>query len=271
MLRTTLLVLAASAAVAGTVRADVPVTLVGSPASMVRQHEVAEKEGLSFLRTPAQVRALVTEGQLVPLGGNADYTVSKGVSFPDAQPATRLFVERTAASYRAACGEQMVVTSLTRPLSDQPSNAHKLSVHPTGMAADLRIPKNAACRTWLEGELLSLEKAGVIDVTREHTPPHLHVAVFGAAYTAYAAKQDAAAPPAEPGAPVSQSVSERAAGKTASSASRTADAAGTSHEARNVALALLGLAGILAFASSRSFGGGSEDGSGPWDGMLPQG
>jgi hypothetical protein len=83
-------------------------------------------------------------------------------------------------------GEKLIVTSLVRPTDLQPRNAHKLSVHPAGMAVDFRVPSTASERSWLEKALLGLENAGVLDVTREHTPPHYHVAVFPAEYVAYA-------------------------------------------------------------------------------------
>jgi LysM repeat protein len=40
---------------------------------------------------------------------------------------------------------------------------------------------------WLEKTLLSLEKQGVLDVTRERRPPHYHVALFPQPYTRYVA------------------------------------------------------------------------------------
>jgi LysM repeat protein len=110
-----------------------------------------------------------------------------GVSHPVARPAVRVFVERLAAQYRAACGEKLVVTSLTRPVLEQPRNASDLSVHPAGMAVDLRVSRDRGCVRWLEKTLLSLEKQGVLDVTRERRPPHYHVALFPDPYTRYVA------------------------------------------------------------------------------------
>jgi hypothetical protein len=162
--------------------------LGGSRASMQRQHQVAVEQEFTFTKKPAQVDALVKEGKLVPVRGNADYRTSN-VSFPYARPEVRLFIERLATQYRDATGKQLVVTSLTRPSSRQPSNASALSVHPAGMAVDLRVPDGATERAWLERTLLSLEDAGVLDVTRERRPPHYHVAVFPTAYVAYAAQQ----------------------------------------------------------------------------------
>ncbi|MDB4949393.1 MAG: hypothetical protein JWM27_2042 [Gemmatimonadetes bacterium] len=170
----------AAAAPAGAVR--VPVTLRGSPASMVRQNEVAKENELTFLRTPAQVQEFVAAGKLVPLPGSADYQVAKGTGWPYARPETRNFVERLAPQYHAACGTPMVVTSATRPLDRQPKNAHKLSVHPTGMAVDLRVPKQARCLGWLETKLLAMETAGELDATHEIHPAHFHIAVFPAGF-----------------------------------------------------------------------------------------
>lgn len=163
--------------------------LDGSPASMQNQHEAAVEADYSFLRRPTDVNHLVELGKLVKVEGNGDYELSK-VSFPYARPEVRLFIEHIAAEYHAFRLGKLVVTSLTRPTSLQPANAHDLSVHPAGMAVDLRVPADATMRKWLEERLLTLEDAGAIDVTREHTPPHYHVAVFGAAYERVVARED---------------------------------------------------------------------------------
>jgi LysM repeat protein len=109
------------------------------------------------------------------------------VSFPYARPEVKTFVERLASQYRSACGERLVVTSLTRPLNRQPSNSSPLSVHPTGMAVDLRTSNRPACRAFLEKTLLTLESRGVAEATREHRPPHYHVSLFPQPYKRYLA------------------------------------------------------------------------------------
>jgi hypothetical protein len=162
---------------------DVAVTLSGSRASMLRQNRVAKTLDYSFLRTPAQVLRYTEHGRLVELPGGADYAVIAG--YPFARPVVRSFIERLAAGYHAGCGEKLVVTSLTRPSTRQPPNASPLSVHPAGMAVDLRYSARAACRAWLGAELLRLEELGLIDATLEHRPPHFHVAVFPPAYEAW--------------------------------------------------------------------------------------
>jgi hypothetical protein len=176
-------------------RNGVAVTLSGSRASMLRQNRIAKEEQYSFLRTPTQVRTYVDRGRLVAFEGNADYAVI--ASYPYARPVVLAFVERLSARYREACGERLVVTSLTRPATRQPSNASPLSVHPAGMAVDLRVSGKPACREWLMAELLDLEDMGLLDATLERNPPHFHVAVFPSAFDGYEQELAAAAVEAE--------------------------------------------------------------------------
>jgi LysM repeat protein len=153
---------------------------------MQRQNLIAQDHDFTFLRTSAQIHRFAESGYLERMRGNADYELA-AVSHPYARPAVKLFVERLSAQYRSACGEKLVVTSLTRPVQEQPRNASDLSVHPAGMAVDMRISRKRSCVRWLEKTLLSLEKQGVLDVTRERRPPHYHVALFPQPYTRYVA------------------------------------------------------------------------------------
>lgn len=164
---------------------NVDVSLRGSPTSMARQNDVAKQLGYSFVENPDQLPGLVEEGKFVRLPGNKFYRVNDGVSYPFARPEVRLFIERLAEQYYEGTGEQLVVTSLTRPDSEQPRNSHELSVHPAGIAVDLRISSKKLSRAWLESVLLRLEGEGVLDITRERWPPHYHVAIFPNSYRAY--------------------------------------------------------------------------------------
>jgi hypothetical protein len=192
--RRALAALLAGASMSALARPALGSTLHGSHASMVHQHAIAVKLDYSFVRTPAQVKALVADSALERVAPNSDLQLS-GVSYPCARPAVHDFVDWLAAAYHSATGSRLVVTSLTRPTSLQPANASPLSVHPAGMAVDLRIPASSRALDWLEHTLLSLEKAGVLDVTREHHPPHLHVAVFPEQYARYAAAHAPVAAP----------------------------------------------------------------------------
>ncbi len=166
--------------------------LRGSEASVNRAFARAEAHGFTFLQTAAQIQRFVEAGYLVRLRSGRDF-VLHDVSFPYGRPEVKLFVERLGAQHRAACGEELVVTSLTRPLSEQPRNASILSVHPTGMAVDFRTSLNSVCRRWLESTLLYLETAGVVEATRERQPSHYHVAVFPEPYATYVNDQLASA------------------------------------------------------------------------------
>lgn len=162
--------------------------LHGSRTSMRRQWRAARKNDLTLLKTAADVRRFVRAGRLVRVRPTRSVALAR-VRFPYARPAVRTFVRRLGGQYRRACGEKLVVTSLTRPLSLQPPNASRLSVHPAGMAVDLRRSGSQRCRRWLERTLLDLERAGLLEATHEHHPPHYHVAVFPRVYRAYVTRR----------------------------------------------------------------------------------
>lgn len=159
-------------------------SLRGSAASLDRQSSQAVAHGFSYLETPGRVRTFVDNGYLVRIVPGRNMELHE-VSFPYARPEVRLFVERLSSQYRSACGEKLVVTSLTRPLSEQPRNASDRSVHPTGMAIDLRRSNRSSCRAWLESTLIALEGRGVLEATRERRPPHYHLALYPSAYAKY--------------------------------------------------------------------------------------
>ena len=159
-------------------------SLRGSTASLDLQNRVARQHDFTFIDTSERVRRFASMGLLVRLRPGRDFELHS-VSFPYARPEVALFVERLSEQYRAACGERLVVTSLTRPTTRQPRNASSRSVHPTGMAVDLRYSRNRDCRAWLERVLTQLENSGVLEATRERYPAHYHVAVFPKPYAAY--------------------------------------------------------------------------------------
>lgn len=161
-------------------------SLSGSSMSMERQHQHAVEAGYTFVRTSRGVNELVEVGDLVRVSASR-YVEIHNVSYPYARHPVKTLIERLGAQYFNACGEKLTVTSLTRPIERQPANAHNDSVHPTGMAVDLRIPSKQSCRNWLERTLISLEDNNILDVTRERNPPHYHVAVFPEHYENYLA------------------------------------------------------------------------------------
>lgn len=160
-------------------------SLRGSRGSMDRQNMMARRHDFTYIETPARVRFFADQGWLVPVESGRDFVVKGDVSFPFARPEVELFVHRLGSQYRRACGERLVVTSLTRPANRQPRNASERSVHPTGMAVDIRYSWNRGCRRWLEEVLVSLESQGVLEATLERRPRHYHVAIFPQQYASY--------------------------------------------------------------------------------------
>jgi hypothetical protein len=169
------------AAVAGDAGAQ---TLRGSRASVNRMYSQAHKHDLTFYRTARGVRGAAEDGKLVRLSGNDDYRLA-GVEYPYALSTTRTFIRRLAAQYHEACGERLVVTSAVRPTTYRLINSVEKSVHPAGMAVDIRKPQRAGCLGWLRETLLHVESEGAIEATEERRPPHFHVAVFPRQYLAY--------------------------------------------------------------------------------------
>lgn len=160
-------------------------SLRGSESSVMKTYNQALRHNFTFLRDAAHIQRFVKTGLLVRLSGNANYKVDEDVSYNFARPAVKLFVERFSVQMETACGEEMEITSLTRPKNEQPSNASDFSVHPTGMSVDFRVPKTRKCRQWVNRTLLALERNGVLEATREHYPPHYHVAIFPNQYESY--------------------------------------------------------------------------------------
>ncbi len=153
-------------------------SLRGSKASISKMYTFARRHDIDFLRTAADVDAAIVRGKLVPLSGTAFYEVSAAVGFAYATPEARHFVETLAPHFVRNCNAPLVITSATRPETRQPRNASQLSVHPTGIAVDLRKPYPGSCLSWLRDTLTTMEDNGLIEVTEERHPPHFHVAVL---------------------------------------------------------------------------------------------
>jgi hypothetical protein len=136
----------------------------------------AQRGGLDFYETSTEVKRAVVRGELLPLGGNANYDVHN-IRTPYVRPETKSFILALAKDYRRACGQEMVVTSAVRPMSRKLVNGSSMTVHPTGIAVDLRKP-SGRCLTWLRRTLLAAERRGAIEATEERHPPHFHVAVL---------------------------------------------------------------------------------------------
>lgn len=97
---------------------------------------------------------------------------------PHVLPSTAHFMYRIAEQYNASGCGKLRVNDATRLVSERPRNGSPYSVHPAGMALDLRvIDLNETCYAVFEGLLRDAEASGQADVTREYFPPHFHVVV----------------------------------------------------------------------------------------------
>lgn len=161
-------------------RARFPSELRGSKASVQKMWDFAQANHLTFYRTPRDLDDAVADGRLVPLTGDSTYELSSGVGYAYATREARQFVLSFAPQYVAACDAPLVVTSAARPETRQPRNSNAYSVHPTGIAIDLRRPPAGPCQRWLRNALAELEDEGFVEATEERRPVHLHVAVLTA-------------------------------------------------------------------------------------------
>jgi hypothetical protein len=155
-------------------------TLRGSKGSVEKMYWFAVTHRMSFRQSPEAIDADAARGRLVQLGGSLDYELAGGVGWPYVTPETKRFVELFAEQYSAVCDGPLVLTSASRPLSRQPRNANKHSVHPAGIAIDLRRPPRGPCLDWTRQALMELERRGVVEATEERRPVHFHVAVLTA-------------------------------------------------------------------------------------------
>jgi hypothetical protein len=151
-------------------------TLRGSRGSVDRAYGYAQSRRLVFHRSRGAVERAARGGTYVRLVNTATYRL-RGVGIPYVLPTTRALLGDLAARYRRQCGERLVVTSGMRLTVSRLVNSTPKSVHPTGLAFDLRAPRGR-CRAWIRRELLALEGRGLIDATEERFPPHLHVVVY---------------------------------------------------------------------------------------------
>jgi hypothetical protein len=159
-------------------RPQEPAELHGSKESVEKMYSFAVSHRMPFYLTPTNVDKAIADGRLVALTGDSTYELTRGVGFSYATREAKQFVLAFAPQYLAACGVPLTVTSAARPMSRQPHNANPHSVHPTGIAVDIRRPPPGPCLTWVRGALADLEARGVIEATEEHHPVHLHVAVL---------------------------------------------------------------------------------------------
>ena len=157
-----------------------PDDLRGSKASVEKMYDFAQRYHYTFYLTPTNIDTAIARGRLVELPGDSTYELTRGVQENYATREAKQFVTQFAPQYLYACGTPLTVTSAARAMSRQPRNANPHSVHPTGIAVDIRRPPPGPCLNWVRGALSTLEQRGYIEATEERHPVHLHIAVLSA-------------------------------------------------------------------------------------------
>lgn len=160
-----------------------PITWLDGQASLVggqytsseAQHSYAQMKQLPFLVSESDYSARIANGELIRLQGAYIHAIARR---PYVLPSTYRFVEKLAFDYyNAGCG-YLTITSASRLVSERPRNGSIFSVHPVGMAVDVRVNGiGETCENWLNAYLLGKEALGEVDATREFRPPHYHLVV----------------------------------------------------------------------------------------------
>ncbi|MEN9920833.1 MAG: hypothetical protein RL538_726 [Candidatus Parcubacteria bacterium] len=152
------------------------VSLVGGEvSSSQQQHRYALLENLPFMTSEAEYQSSIASGRLVRLEGPY---LEMHARRPYVLPSTAAFVlELSRGYFEFGCG-RLVVKDAARLVSEQPSNGSTFSVHPAGMAVDVRTKYiRPECADWLRAYISEKEAEGKVDGTQEWRPEHLHVVV----------------------------------------------------------------------------------------------
>jgi LysM repeat protein len=157
-----------------------PDALRGSKASVEKMYDFAQQHRYPFYLTPTNIDSAIAHGRLVELTGDSTYELTRGVQENYSTREVKQFVTMFAPQYLHACGAPLTVTSAARALSRQPRNANPHSVHPAGIAVDIRRPPPGPCLNWVRNALAQLEAQGIVEATEERHPIHLHIAVLEA-------------------------------------------------------------------------------------------
>jgi hypothetical protein len=159
-------------------------SLRGGRAPRAEAYQEAKKHQVPFVSSEAEIKTLLQQDRLVRLVSETHFEVDEQVSYPYVLPEVRIFAQRMGEYLHEVCGERMVITSALRLTTQKLRNSISDTVHPTGMALDIRLPPRK-CRKWFEARKKYLEYKGVIQATRERWPPHYHVVVYPKQYAMY--------------------------------------------------------------------------------------
>lgn len=173
-------------------RYGMPAPLRGSLASLERQDERLEAEGLKPIENEADLSARIARRQLVPLPVSADLTVNAQLPLHHryCRPWTARFLSDLARAHEAVFHRPIEVSSAVRTavyqerlmrINGNAAPAFGAVFSPHLMGATIDIAKKQMSRAeiaWMRRNLLALELAGKIDVEEEFEQACFHITVY---------------------------------------------------------------------------------------------
>ena len=173
-------------------RLYMPPPLVGSLASLERQNERDDAEGLTRIEDDAQLNAMRRGGELVALPVSAQLRVNPDlpVNRRYARPWTAKFLANTARAHYVRFHRSLQVNSAVRTVEYQryllrvngnaaPAEGDTASPHETGATIDIgKKGLSLSEIAWMRAYLLPLETAGKIDVEEEFYQSCFHITVY---------------------------------------------------------------------------------------------
>ena len=173
-------------------RGGVPGPLRGSLASLERQNDRLEAEGLERIEDEADLAARIADKLLVPIPASSALTVNPDLeeNHRYCRPWTAKFLADLARAHDAAFHRSIEVSSAVRTVEYQkrlmrtngnaaPAEGDMVSPHLTGATVD--IAKKGLSRSeiaWMRRRLMGLEASGKIDVEEEFKQACFHITVY---------------------------------------------------------------------------------------------
>ena len=169
-----------------------PPPLLGSHASLVRQNERGEAEGLKRIQNVAQIKAMRSDGKLVPLPVSHSLRVDSDLPSTRryTRPWTAKFLVNLAHAHYMRFDSPLQINSAVRTVRFQrrlirvnanaaPASGDIASPHLMGATIDIAKKGLSLSEVaWMRAYLLPLEQDGKIDVEEEFYQSCFHITVY---------------------------------------------------------------------------------------------
>ncbi len=169
-----------------------PAPLRGSLASLERQNERLEADGLERIEDESDLAARINDKLLVPVPASIALTVNAGLSENHryCRPWTARFLADLARAHEAVFHQPLEVSSAVRTVEYQKrlmytngnaalAEGDVVSPHLTGSTVDItKAGLNRNEIAWMRRRLLELQEAGKIDVEEEFQQACFHITVY---------------------------------------------------------------------------------------------